>query len=214
MNTSDTCRVFPWPDNMEFVQIRLFITSLICIEERIKVEMEFAGTPIEGLKIVEPRIHTDDRGSFVRAYCAEEFKQAGISCDFVQDNLSFNHRKNTIRGMHWQKEPFGEDKLVRCIAGAIYDVAVDLRKDSSTYGKWFGIELSAENHQALFIPKGFAHGYQTLEDDTAVYYKVSQAYHPESGAGVPHNDKKLQIKWKELDCECTLSEQDRNWERL
>lgn len=174
--------------------------------------MKILSTKFEGLKIIELDPHKDIRGSFARAYCAEEFKAVGINCTFVQDNLSQNYKKNTIRGMHWQQEPYGEDKLIRCISGAVYDVVVDIRENSSTYGQWFGIELSAENQKALFIPQGFAHGYQTLEGDSTVYYKVSESYHPERATGIRYNDEKINIEWKDLDCTPILSEQDAKWE--
>lgn len=176
--------------------------------------MRIIDTPFVGLKIIEAEIHEDQRGGFARAYCIEEFKEVGIDCYFVQDNLSYNIKKNTIRGMHWQSAPYGEEKMIRCLRGAVYDVVVDMRKNQSTYGKWFGVELSANNNQALFIPKGFAHGYQTLEDDTAVYYKVSEFYHPECAMGLRYNDDKINIPWKELEEELIISQQDKSWPSL
>lgn len=176
--------------------------------------MKIIETEFEGLKVIELEPHKDERGSFARAYCEEEFKRAGINCVFVQDNISHNHKKNTIRGMHWQADPYGEDKLIRCISGAVYDVVVDMRPDSKTYLKWYGIELTAENQKAFFIPKGFAHGYQTMQENSTVYYKVSQSYHPESAKGILYNDPKIRIEWKQLSCPMILSDQDKKWETI
>ncbi|QHI71955.1 dTDP-4-dehydrorhamnose 3,5-epimerase [Aminipila terrae] len=176
--------------------------------------MKILDTLFQGLKVIEMEPHMDNRGSFARAYCEEEFKEAGIDCHFVQDNISYNYKKNTIRGMHWQQEPYGEDKLIRCISGAVYDVVVDMRSGSKTYLKWYGLELTEENQKALFIPKGFAHGYQALEENSTVYYKVSQNYHPESAVGIRHDDRKININWRDLGCEKIMSEQDKKWELL
>ncbi|MBE6033266.1 MAG: dTDP-4-dehydrorhamnose 3,5-epimerase [Clostridiales bacterium] len=176
--------------------------------------MKIINTEFEGLKVIELEPYKDERGSFARAYCTEEFKDAGIYCNFVQDNISHNHKKNTIRGMHWQEEPYGEDKLIRCISGSVYDVVVDMRQNSETYLKWYGIELTEENQKALLVPKGFAHGYQTLADNSTVYYKVSQSYYPESAIGIRYDDKKINIYWKGLETEIIMSEQDKKWELL
>lgn len=176
--------------------------------------MEITHTEFEGLKVIGAEVHEDQRGSFIRAYCIEEFKQAGVNCCFVQDSISCNHKKNTIRGMHYQEEPFQEDKIVRCLRGAIYDVVVDMRKNQPTYGKWFGVELSAANNRALFIPKGFAHGYQTLEDDTILYYKMSELYRQECAVGIRYDDEKINIKWKELREPLIISQQDKSWPLL
>ena len=173
--------------------------------------MRILDTEFEGLKIVELEPHEDKRGGFARAYCEREFQEAGINCKFVQDNLSYNHKKNTLRGMHWQKEPYGDDKLLRCIGGAVYDVVVDIRPQSKTFMKWFGIELTEDNKKALFIPKGFAHGYQTLRDNSTLYYKVSEFYHPEVATGLPFDDAKIGIQWKNIDSEMIISEQDLHW---
>lgn len=176
--------------------------------------MRFIETPLAGAFIIEPDRKEDDRGYFARAYCIEEFKHAGIEVNFVQDNMSFNHKKNTIRGLHYQKAPYGEDKFARCVNGSVFDVIVDMREDSTTYLKWFGVELSAENGRALFVPGGFAHGYQTLTDHALFYYMVSCTYHPEAAVGIAYNDPKIGVKWKELECEMILSEQDKEWEKL
>lgn len=176
--------------------------------------MRFMETEIKDLYIIEAEPYEDARGGFSRTYCEDEFKAVGIECNFVQDSISQNHKKNTLRGMHWQEEPYTEDKLVRCIKGKVFDVAVDMRKDSPTYLKWVGIELSEENQRAFFIPKGFAHGFQTLEDNSTLYYKMSHAYVSGSGRGIKYDDPKVAIKWKKLKEDITISEQDRNWEKL
>lgn len=168
-------------------------------------------TNFEGLKIIEMQVNKDDRGNFARAYCKEEFADAGIFYDFVQDNISQNTRKNTIRGMHWQREPYTDAKIVRCITGSILDVVVDIRANSPTYLKWYGINLSEHNGVALFIPKGFAHGFQTLCDNSTVYYKVSDSYCKESGCGLRYDDPKIGIKWERMDCDITISYQDLKW---
>jgi len=176
--------------------------------------MKVIDTEFEGLKIIELEPHKDERGSFARAYCAKELKEAGINCTFIQDSISHNYKKNTIRGMHWQEEPYGEDKIVRCLTGAIYDVVIDLREKSSTYLKWFGIELTADNEKAIFVPKGFAHGFQTLEPNSTLYYKMSQEYVKKSGKGIRYDDKKIGVKWINMTQEPIVSEQDLQWELL
>lgn len=176
--------------------------------------MRILATEFDGLKVIELDLKEDERGAFARVYCEKEMANCDIHCSFVQDNISTNHKKNTIRGMHWQKEPYGEDKLIRCIAGSVYDVVVDVREESPTYLHWFGIELSAKNQRALFLPKGFAHGYQTLEDNSTVYYKVSQFYHPASAKGLRYDDPIIQIAWKHLEEPLIISEQDQKWEYL
>jgi len=171
--------------------------------------MKFTKTELTGAWIIEIEPKEDERGFFSRTVCKKEFEQFGLACDFVQCNISQNHRAGTIRGMHYQLEPFGEIKLISCIRGAIYDVIVDLRDTSSTFGKWIGVELTAHNHRALYIPKNFAHGYQTLQDDTEVFYQVSQFYNPGSAAGFMWNDPVLNIAWRDIPP--ILSEQDKNW---
>jgi dTDP-4-dehydrorhamnose 3,5-epimerase len=159
---------------------------------------------------LEPK--TDERGFFARAFCEEEFKHRQLCYQFVQCNLSFNHEKGTLRGMHYQAEPHSEVKLVRCVQGAIFDVIVDMRPDSKTYLQWQSFELSSENRNALYIPEGFAHGYQTLYDKTEVFYQVSAFYQPQAGRGVRWNDPLLKIVWPLS--EPVVSEQDQKWPYL
>ena len=158
--------------------------------------MEFTATHIEGLYIIQIKKLEDERGLFARTFCKNEFKQIGFDKEFVQFNHSFNKYKGTIRGMHFQQPPYSETKLIRCIQGAVYDVAVDLRAGSATFLQYFGIELSVQNMKSILIPEGFAHGFQTLEDDTALIYHHTQYYTPGADAGVCFDDPALRIEWK------------------
>jgi dTDP-4-dehydrorhamnose 3,5-epimerase len=157
--------------------------------------MRFEPTGLPGALVVEVEYRRDDRGFFSRTFCVDEFAAQGIELPVVQCNVSFNARRGTLRGMHYQVEPKAEIKLVRCTRGAIFDVIVDLRPDSMTYRRWFGAELSAANHRALYIPGGFAHGFQTLEDDAEVFYQMSEFYSPEHARGVRWNDPAMAIRW-------------------
>jgi dTDP-4-dehydrorhamnose 3,5-epimerase len=157
--------------------------------------MRFTGTAIRGAFIVEPELIEDERGFFSRLWSEEEFAKQGLTPRVVQCNTSFNKRRGTLRGMHYQVSPHEEAKLVRCIKGAIYDVIVDLRTDSESFHKWIAVELTAQNRRMLFIPAGCAHGFQTLEDDTEVTYQMSEYYHPESACGLRWNDPALGIDW-------------------
>lgn len=157
--------------------------------------MIFRETNLKGVFIIEPEIIEDERGFFACSWTADEFEKQGLNPRLVQCNISFNSRSGTVRGMHFQNKPHEEAKLVRCTQGAIYDVAVDLRKDSPTKYRWVGAELSADNHRMFYIPEGFAHGYQTLADSTEIFYQMSEYYHPESAGGVRWNDPALNLKW-------------------
>lgn len=166
-----------------------------------------------GLKIIEPKVFTDDRGWFMESYRKEDYEETGICCEFVQDNRAYS-KQGVLRGMHFQvKHP--QDKLLSVLRGEIYDVAVDIRKDSKTYGKWFGIRLSDENKKQVFIPKGFAHGYLVLSKEAEILYKCSETYHPEDEGGIAWDDPKLAIQWPiSVQSELIISEKDRNWEGL
>ena len=157
--------------------------------------MKISPTAIAGAKLVELERHEDERGFFARSYCAREFEAAGLAACAAQCNVSFNRSRGTLRGMHFQRAPHAEAKLVRCTRGSIYDVIVDLRKDSPSYLKWFAATLSADNHRALFIPEGVAHGFQALEDSAEVFYQMSAFYHPDAAAGVRWNDPAFRIEW-------------------
>ncbi len=157
--------------------------------------MRFQETPLEGVYTVDLDRIEDDRGFFARSFCDKEFAARGLNSHFVQCNVSYNRLAGTLRGMHFQAEPHGEAKLVRCTMGAIYDVIVDVRPESPTYRKWFGAEISAENRMALFIPHGFAHGFQTLVDNSEVLYQMSEFFHPDSARGIRWDDPVLAIRW-------------------
>jgi len=159
--------------------------------------MQFLETKIAGLFIVEMERREDDRGFFARSWCREEFAARGLSMAVAQCNVSFNTQKGTLRGMHYQAAPYEEAKLVRCTAGAIYDVAVDLRSDSDTYTRWAAVELTAQNRRALYIPAGLAHGFQTLAHNTEVFYQMFESYHPETARGLRWDDPAFKIEWPE-----------------
>jgi dTDP-4-dehydrorhamnose 3,5-epimerase len=174
--------------------------------------MNFIPTKLEGAWIIEPQPHKDDRGFFARTFCAHEFSEYGLTDRFVQCNTSWNTRKGTVRGLHFQLPPSSEVKLVRCTAGALLDVIVDLRPDSPTYLQSIAVELTATNRLALYIPQMFAHGFQTLEDGTEIFYQMSEFYAPKLGRGLRYNDPKLGISWP-LSV-VSVSEQDLNWPLL
>jgi len=157
--------------------------------------MNISTTKIEGLKIIEPRIFPDDRGYFYESYSEKKYREAGIDATFVQDNQSFS-QKGALRGLHGQADPFAQGKLVRVLQGRVLDVAVDIRKNSSTFGQYVTIELSGENHKQFWIPPGFLHGFITLEDDTIFTYKVTNYYDKASEIGVLWNDPTLNIDWE------------------
>lgn len=171
--------------------------------------MKFIETAVFGAYIVELDRLEDDRGFFARSFCADEFSSVGINPNVVQSNLSFNVKKGTLRGMHYQVAPALETKFVRCIRGCIYDVIVDLRPESDTYLQHFGVELSSENRNALYVPASVAHGFQTLVDDSEVMYLVSGKYNPTCERGLRYNDPKFDIKWP-IDVS-TVSDKDATW---
>jgi len=171
--------------------------------------MKFVETPLSDAWIIETDYITDDRGFFARSFCAKEFEQHGLKPAIVQGNMSYNHKKGTLRGLHFQTAPAAETKLVRCTHGSIYDVIVDVRPQSPTYLQHFGIELTAQNRRALYVPEMFAHGYLTLTDDAEVNYLVSEFYAPGVEAGYRYDDPSLGIKWPvEVD---VISDKDANW---
>jgi dTDP-4-dehydrorhamnose 3,5-epimerase len=157
----------------------------------------FTPAAIPGIVVIEPEPHSDERGFFARTWCQREFAEHELPCDWVQSNVSFNTRRGTLRGLHYQAPPWEEAKLVRCTMGAIYDVAVDVRPESPCFGKWCGYELTAENRRMLYIAPGFAHGFQTLMDRTEVLYQMSAPYHPEATRGFRWNDSAFSIRWPE-----------------
>src|SRR6266498_3164338 len=157
--------------------------------------MIFTETPLDGSFIIVPELNEDERGFFARTFSQREFMERGLCSQFVECNVSFNKKKGTLRGMHYQGAPFAQAKIVGCIRGAIHDVLIDLRGDSATFKKWFAVELSAANHLMLYAAEGFAHGFQTLEDNTEVFYQMSEVYVPESARGVRWNDPAFAIEW-------------------
>jgi dTDP-4-dehydrorhamnose 3,5-epimerase len=173
--------------------------------------MRFSQTPLADTWVVELDPIADERGWFARTFDAEEFAAHGLNPSMVQCNVSFNARRDTLRGMHYQAEPHGESKLVRCVRGAIFDVAVDLREDSATLHGWHGVELSAENRRAFYIPAGLAHGFQTLTDDTEVLYQMGHHYVPEAARGVRFDDPAFGIEWPEPAGERIVSERDASY---
>jgi dTDP-4-dehydrorhamnose 3,5-epimerase len=157
--------------------------------------MNFIETPLEKVFVLELNRFEDERGFFARSWCREEFESRGLNPNLAQCSISFNRKKGTLRGMHYQIKPYEEAKLVRCTMGAIYDVVIDLRPGSPTIKKWFAVELSAKNHKTLYIPEGLAHGFVTLEDNSEVFYQISELYHPECSKGVRWDDPAFAIKW-------------------
>src|SRR5262245_54927509 len=157
--------------------------------------MIFTETPLRGAYLIDLEKRGDDRGFFARTFCENEFAKHNLSTRFVQVNNSLSATRGTLRGMHYQLAPKAETKLVRCIKGGLHDVILDLRKDSPTFGKWFGADLTAENRRMMYVPKGFAHGFITIEDATEAFYFVDEFYAPQNERGVRWNDPKFGIKW-------------------
>jgi dTDP-4-dehydrorhamnose 3,5-epimerase len=157
--------------------------------------MKFLECSLKGAFLIEIEKHEDERGFFARSWDGKIFRDNGMNTKIAQCSISFNKKKGSVRGIHYQKSPFEEDKIVRCTRGKIFDVIVDLRKDSPTYSRWEGFEISENNYKMLYIPKGFAHGFQTLEDDTEVFYQISEFFMPDYSSGVRWDDPKIMIKW-------------------
>jgi len=157
--------------------------------------MRFQELPVKGVFLLEPERKEDSRGFFARTYCRRELEERGLDPTVVQCNISVNKLRGTVRGMHYQAAPFEEVKLVRCTKGSIWDVVLDLRPDSPTYKHHYGVELDDQNRLALYIPAGLAHGFQTLADDTEVFYQMSELYHPEAARGVRWNDPAFNVTW-------------------
>ena len=171
--------------------------------------MKFESTMLRDAHLIQLEPVRDNRGSFARTFCAEEFAARGLGNNYPQHSLSVSAHRGTLRGMHYQRDPHSEIKLVRCTRGAILDVIIDIRPDSPTYRRWQGFELSSANSHQLYIPKGFAHGFQTLSDDTEVYYLISAPYKPELAQGIRYNDPAFGISWPLSITE--ISEKDLHW---
>ncbi len=174
--------------------------------------MKFTPTPLEGAYIVDIEPFPDARGFFARSVVEQDLKAMGLNTHLLECGVSFNHARGTLRGMHFQLPPYAEVKLIRCTRGAIYDVMVDLRKDSPTYLQWFGVELTADNHRMVYIPEGMAHGYQTLEDKTEVLYQISTVYAPDYSRGYRYDDAAFGIQWP-LPAS-VLSKKDSEWQNF
>ena len=172
--------------------------------------MRFTDTQIPGVVVIDPELHGDERGFFTRTFCREEFRARGLVDHVEQSSLSYNRRRGTVRGMHFQAPPHEETKVVACVEGCILDVSIDVRPASRTFGQWFGIELSARNQRMLYLPTGIAHGFQTLADDSTVLYQISSPFRPEAGRGIRWNDPRVGITWPLADG-ITISGKDRAW---
>jgi dTDP-4-dehydrorhamnose 3,5-epimerase len=172
--------------------------------------MKFTETKIAGVFILDPTRFEDHRGFFAPAFSSREFGERGMDAQFVETNISYSLRRGTIRGMHYQAAPHGQGKLVRCTRGSVYDVAVDIRPESPTYGNWVGVELTAENRRMIYMPGDCAHGFQTLEDHSEVFYMVSSPFVLGAGRGFRWDDPAFRIEWPETD-ERILVERDRNY---
>ena len=171
--------------------------------------MIFTETGLQGVYIVDLELHKDERGFFGRTWCQKEFKERGLNPNLVQCNISYNAKRGTLRGMHYQAAPYQEAKLVRCISGKIYDAVIDLRPDSITFKKWLAFILAGNSYRAIYIPEGFAHGFQTLKDNTEVFYQMSEFFHPEAARGVRWNDPEFHIEWPIETI--IISEKDKNY---
>ncbi|MGZ4147892.1 MAG: dTDP-4-dehydrorhamnose 3,5-epimerase [Actinomycetota bacterium] len=172
--------------------------------------MIFGETRLRGAFVIELEPHEDERGFFARTWDADVFAERGLDARATQASIAYNERRGTLRGLHYQLSPFAETKLVRCTQGAIWDVIVDLRPGSETLLTWVAVELTAANRRTLYVPEGFAHGYQTLVDATEVWYQMSTPYTPDAGRGVPWDDPQLAIEWPE-ERERVISDRDRSW---
>jgi dTDP-4-dehydrorhamnose 3,5-epimerase len=171
--------------------------------------MRFLKTDLDGVRLIDPELACDERGFFARTFCVKEFAAQGLETRFSQHSLSFNAARGTLRGMHFQAQPYGEVKVVECARGAIWDVIIDLRSRSRTFGQWRGFELNADNRRQLYIPEGFAHGFQTLSDDSEVRYLISAFYEPSAARGLRYDDPAFGIPWPMP--VAAISSKDRNW---
>lgn len=183
--------------------------KVYCANSQIRSNlMKFTETKLKGAFIIEIEPIKDERGFFARTWCKKKFSEQGLNTNFVQCNISFNKKKGTIRGMHYQDDPYQEAKLVRCTRGSIFDVIIDMRPESKTYKKWISVGLSPINLKMLYIPEGFAHGFQTLEDNTEVFYQMSEFYHAECAMGISWREKDLMIEWPIKDVIISVKDQN------
>jgi len=171
--------------------------------------VKFSPLPLDGAVVIEPELMEDERGFFMRTFCCEEFSAHGFDSNLIQCSSSFNKRKGTLRGMHYQDKPHEEAKIVRCTMGNIYDVIIDLRPESTTFKCWAAVELSADNRKSIYIPKGFAHGFLTLEDESEIFYMMSERFYPERARGVRWDDPAFAIDWPSD--VCVISSRDKSY---
>ena len=190
-------------ENLVYVKKKLYLCALF-----YKIDMNVIKTPIEGLLVIEPQVFRDARGYFVETYNEQRYRDAGIDARFVQDNQSCSSY-GVVRGLHFQRPPYAQAKLVCCTVGRVLDVAVDLRPDSPTYGKWYSVELSEENKRQFFIPRGFAHGFSVLSESAIFTYKCDNLYHPEADGGILLNDPTLAIDWRIPEAQRIISDKDK-----
>ena len=174
--------------------------------------MIFTELAVAGAYLIELSRLEDERGFYARTWCRDEFEKRGLVSDFAQRNMSFSNQRGTLRGLHWQTDPFAETKLVTCTKGSLYDVMVDMRPESTTYLQWCGVELSAENRNLVYVPKNLAHGFLTLEDNTEILYSSSESYHPECEQGMRYDDPSIGITWP--DEICVVSDKDQAWPNI
>lgn len=193
---------------------KLQILVVLCYEIRylyfiifLRLYLKFIETSIPGVLLINLHLLEDERGYFTRTFCAQKFKENGINPSLLQCNISFNHKKGTLRGMHFQITPHAEAKLIRCVRGSIFDVVIDLRPESKTFEQWMSIELSEKNRQLLYIPEGCAHGFQTLEDQTELFYQMSYPFLPEAARGIRWDDPYFKITWPLNDRTISLKDQ-------
>jgi dTDP-4-dehydrorhamnose 3,5-epimerase len=183
-------------------------SGILSVERR--TFMIFSETALPGAYVIDLERIEDERGFFARAWCERELTEHGLETRIAQSNVSFNKHKGTLRGMHFQRPPHQETKLIRCIRGGLFDVIIDLRPDSTGYKRWMGVELTADNRRMLYVPRGFAHGFQTLEDDTEIFYMVSEFYTPEAEGGVRWDDPAFTVEWP-LGPPTEISQKDQQW---
>ena len=172
--------------------------------------MIFTETKLPGAYIIDIEPREDERGFFSRVWCVDEFAEHNLSTNMLQCNVAYNHKRGILRGMHFQRQPYAEVKLVRCTKGAVFDAIIDLRQDSPTYKQWIGVELTEENHRMLYVPEGFAHGYLTLLDKSELFYQVSQVYTPGAEGGVRWDDPAFGIQWPTT-ANLLISDKDQSW---
>ena len=186
--------------------------KICCVDSKGENILKFKELTLKGVFLIELEKNEDERGFFARAWDKKEFENNGLNSNLFQCNISFNKNKGTIRGMHFQKDPYAEAKTIRCTRGKVFEVMIDIRINSPTFHKWISVELDEKKYELLYVPEGFALGFQTLSENTELYYQMSEYYYPEKSGGIKWNDPKIQIKWP-LDCS-VISKKDDSFELL